>query len=223
MGATILTRRSRTLAIISGAIILAACGGGGGGGAAPAPVGDTPPPPPPVLNSALETKVEAAQFLQLAGLGLDSDEVDGLTGSNAADWVSAELNKSPFGYEAFMRSRVADDEVSRRQSSQAMWEAMITSDAQLRARMTFALSQLFVISNAQFSSKVRYGLGSYLDILDRNAFGNYRDLMQEVTYSPIMGEYLTYIYNRKGDPAKGRQPDENYARELLQLFTIGLV
>ncbi|MEM6626660.1 MAG: DUF1800 family protein, partial [Pseudomonadota bacterium] len=54
-------------------------------------------------------------------------------------------------------------------------------------------------------------------------FGNYRQLLQDVTYSPLMAEYLTYLRNRKGNPNTGRMPDENYARELLQLFTIGLV
>lgn len=221
---------SRRLAVVSAALILVSCGGGDGGGTL-APIGATPPPtsptipppPPVVISSQLDTKTEAAQFLQRAGLGAKGIEIDAATGTNPAAWVIAEIGKATFGYEILMRARVPEDRINRRQSSQLMWEAMITSDAQLRARMTFALSQLFVISNSGFGSNVRYGLASWLDVLDRNAFGNYRDLMQEVTYSPIMGEYLTFAYNRKGDPNTGRQPDENYARELMQLFTIGLV
>ncbi|GLQ24616.1 hypothetical protein GCM10007853_24900 [Algimonas ampicilliniresistens] len=217
----------RVMAPALAALILAACGGGGGGGGTAPPAiivtPPPPPPPPPTPLAELETKAEAAAFLQTAGLATKAADVDALTGKNASSWITEQLAKPEFGYEALMRARVSIDDVSRRQSSQSMWEAMITSDAELRARMTFALSQITVISNNQFSSRVRYGLGTWLDVLDRNAFGNYRDLMQEVTYSPIMGEYLTYAYNRKGDPDTGRQPDENYAREILQLFTIGLV
>jgi len=66
-------------------------------------------------------------------------------------------------------------------------------------------------------------MAHYMDILSENAFGNYRDLLQELTYSPAMARYLTYLRNRKGDVEKGRMPDENYAREIMQLFTIGLV
>lgn len=211
------------LAVISATFILISCGGGGDGGTTPPPIIVTPPPPPVFVAAELDTKTQAAQFLQFAGLGASGAEIDAVTGTNAAAWVATEIGRPTFGYETLMRSRVPDNQINRRQSSQLMWEAMITSDSQLRARTTFALSQLFVISNSGFGSNVRYGLASWLDVLDRNAFGNYRDLMQEVTYSPIMGEYLTYAYNRKGDPNTGRQPDENYAREFMQLFTIGLV
>lgn len=214
---------SRRLAVISATFILISCGGGGDGGTTPPPIIVTPPPPPVFVAAELDTKTQAAQFLQFAGLGASGAEIDAVTGTNAAAWVATEIGRPTFGYETLMRSRVPDNQINRRQSSQLMWEAMITSDSQLRARTTFALSQLFVISNSGFGSNVRYGLASWLDVLDRNAFGNYRDLMQEVTYSPIMGEYLTYAYNRKGDPNTGRQPDENYAREFMQLFTIGLV
>lgn len=220
-------KKLHRLVVVSGAFILVACGGGDGGGSTP-PTGVTPPPPPPpppppVSVSVLDTKVEAAQFLQFAGLGASAAEIDAATGTDASRWVRTEISRPAFGYEALMRARVPDDRTNRRQSSQLLWEAMITSDAQLRARMTFALSQLFVIGNSGFGSNVNYGLATWLDVLDENAFGNYRDLMQDVTYSPIMGEYLTFAYNRKGDPRTGRQPDENYARELMQLFTIGLV
>lgn len=214
---------SRRLAVISATFVLISCGGGGDGGTTPPPIIVTPPPPPVFVAAELDTKTQAAQFLQFAGLGASGAEIDAVTGTNAAAWVATEIGRPTFGYETLMRSRVPDNQINRRQSSQLMWEAMITSDSQLRARTTFALSQLFVISNSGFGSNVRYGLASWLDVLDRNAFGNYRDLMQEVTYSPIMGEYLTYAYNRKGDPNTGRQPDENYAREFMQLFTIGLV
>lgn len=216
--------------LMAGAL-LAACGGGGGSDPAPTPPsGDTPDPaptPPPAsqgpAKSDLETKSEVAVFLQMAGLDAVGSEVDALTGDNAARWVEAELAKPAFGYEALMRARLTQNAVNRTHSSKVLWESLLTSDAELRARMTFALSQLIVVGNTAFGMNVNYGLGTWLDVLDRHAFGNYRDLLQDVTYSPIMAEYLTYAYNRKGDPDSGRQPDENYAREILQLFSIGLV
>lgn len=221
-------RQMRRFAILASAAVLTACGGGGGGssgsgGSAPPPTGGTPPPPAPAPKTDLETEVEAAQFLQLAGLDSKKADAAAITGSNASFWVSEQLRKPPFGYEALMRARVAQNETNRRHSSQALWESLLTSDAELRARMTYALSQIIVVGNSQFGGNVDYGLATWLDILDTHAFGNYRDLLQDVTYSPIMAEYLTYAYNRKGDERTGRQPDENYARELLQLFTIGLV
>ena len=87
--------------------------------------------------------------------------------------------------------------------------------------MAFALSQIVVYSDAADNDQLMRGY--YQDILIRNALGNYRELLDEVTYSPAMAEWLTYMRNRKGDPNTGRMPDENYAREILQLFSIGLV
>ena len=106
----------------------------------------------------------------------------------------------------------------------AAMSALMTSEDVLRQRMIFALSQLFVVNLTSSGPAVRpFREANYLEILSRNAFGNFRDLMEDITYSPAMANYLTYIANRKADPNTGRMPDENYARELLQLFTIGLV
>ena len=91
--------------------------------------------------------------------------------------------------------------------------------------MAYALSQILVASTfgGELLSDIPQPMAYYQDVLKRNAFGNYRDLLEEITYSPAMGHYLTYIGNQKADPVTGRMPDENYAREILQLFTIGLV
>jgi uncharacterized protein (DUF1800 family) len=205
--------------------LLAACGGGDGG--PPPNVGGTPPPvggtPLPVVHATdIETKTEAADFLRQAGFGGADDEIDALNGGSAVTWIQQQLALSPRGYKANLASRVSDDQSKFPQVSQLFYETLLGTDAELRARMTFALSQLFVINGDQFFNEGR-ALAEWVDILDRNAFGNYRDLMGDVTRSPVMGKYLTYLNNQKGNPAKGREPDENYARELLQLFTIGLV
>ena len=87
----------------------------------------------------------------------------------------------------------------------------------------FALSQILVVSANSDLIVAPQAIAHYADILTEGAFGNYRDLLEAVTYSPAMAVYLTYLRNEKADPDTGRVPDENYARELLQLFTIGLV
>ncbi len=110
------------------------------------------------------------------------------------------------------------------QRSDVWWEIVLRGQDQLRQRVAFALSQIFVISNV---SDVLYndsrGLASYHDMLANNAFGNYRDLLEEVTLHPMMGEYLSIVRNRKADAEENIRPDENYAREVMQLFSIGLV
>jgi uncharacterized protein (DUF1800 family) len=92
----------------------------------------------------------------------------------------------------------------------------------LRHRVSLALSELLVISSDSDLSERGFGLASYYDVLAENAFGNYKDLLMEVTLHPMMGFYLSHFNNPKSDPANNVHPDENYAREIMQLFTIGL-
>ena len=103
------------------------------------------------------------------------------------------------------------------------FENAIEAKDQLRQRVAYALSQILVVSDSDstFSNRAD-GLASYYDILAKHAFGNYRDLLIEVSMSPSMGIYLTHQGSKKYDPKRHNQPDENYARELMQLFTIGL-
>lgn len=94
---------------------------------------------------------------------------------------------------------------------------------QLRQRVAFALSEIFVVSDANGGlGRQTYSLASYFDLLARNAFGNYRTLLEEVTLHPAMGVYLSMLRNRKPEVAGNISPDENYAREAMQLFSIGL-
>jgi uncharacterized protein (DUF1800 family) len=95
---------------------------------------------------------------------------------------------------------------------------------QLRQRVAFALSQFLVVSdrNATLGPQP-FALGDYYDTLARHAFGNYRELLEAVTLHPAMGKYLSMLGNRKTDAALNIRPDENYAREIMQLFSIGLV
>jgi len=106
--------------------------------------------------------------------------------------------------------------------SWAWWKIMLTAPDQLRQRVAFALSQILVISFDGTSGLVE-PMSQYHDILASEAFGNYRTLLERVSLHPEMGWYLTYLRNQKADQLKGTSPDENYAREVHQLFTVGLV
>jgi uncharacterized protein (DUF1800 family) len=97
----------------------------------------------------------------------------------------------------------------------------MTAPDQLRQRVAFALSEILVVSSE--GSGLTTGLADYYDTLARNAFGDYRRLLEEVTLHPAMGVYLSMLGNRKADAAGNVRPDENYAREVMQLFSIGLV
>jgi len=104
----------------------------------------------------------------------------------------------------------------------AWWQVNMTSEDYLRHKVALSLAQILVISDN--SELVNWGesLSHYYDMLAENSFGNYRDLLEEVTYSLQMGYYLSHLNNSKAIPEANIAPDENYAREIMQLFTIGL-
>ena len=103
----------------------------------------------------------------------------------------------------------------------AFFRNAISGPDQLRQRVAFALSQIVVVSGAEV--RANYGLAEYEKLLRRDAFVTYRQLLEDVTLSPAMGRYLNMVNNDKPNPAKGTEPNENYAREVMQLFSIGLV
>jgi uncharacterized protein (DUF1800 family) len=105
----------------------------------------------------------------------------------------------------------------------SFWQQAIPAPDQLRQRVKYALSQIVVVSAESGTiANVSDGLASYVDLLGQHAFGNYRTLLEAVATSPIMGIYLSHLRNQKADPLTGRVPDENFAREVMQLFSIGL-
>ncbi len=103
----------------------------------------------------------------------------------------------------------------------AFFQNALTGQDQLRQRVAFALSQIWVVS-ATSGVRAAYAYPPYWRIFRDNAFGNYRDVIKAVTLSPAMGRYLNMANNVKGNPTKGTSANENYARELMQLFTLGL-
>lgn len=207
-------------------LILAGCGGGGDSGSSAGiptpPVTTTPPVPVAKPYTNLETREEAARFLIQAGFGGTEADIDALVGTDAADWIARQMRAPATKTLPLMQSRYPTREDTDANHSRMMWQTLLTADDELRQRMMFALSQIFVISTNSFFDQ-GYSTAYYTDILTDQAFGDYRTLLEDVTYSPAMARYLTYYRNRKGDERTGRMPDENYAREILQLFSIGLV
>lgn len=103
----------------------------------------------------------------------------------------------------------------------SFWAQAMAGDDQLRQRVKYALSQIFVISSSDGTvGAMPRGAANYYDVLGADSFGNFRTLMEDVTYNPMMGAFLSTMANDKGDA--NRDPDENFAREVMQLFTIGL-
>ena len=232
-------KQSIRAALLASTVSLMGCSGGGGSSQPPAETvtpdpapTPTPPPTPSGSSEAFATAEATSRFLTQATFGPKSSDVSALTGTDASEWFVAELNKPasfsmPIINEYLAMVNEDDESVTLREyaATFAFWRNAIEGNDQLRQRMAFALSQILVVSDSGGEAllDVPEGLGYVQDIFARNAFGNYRDILEEVTYSPAMGYFLTYLDNQKADPQTGRMPDENYAREILQLFTLGLV
>ena len=121
-------------------------------------------------------------------------------------------------------AEAAGEDVGPDQLGEAFWTRAILSDDQLRQRVGYALSQIIVVSYADSQIADRpVAMANYMDIMSAGAFGNFRQLLENVTYSPAMAIYLTYLQNQRADADAEVVPDENYAREVMQLFTIGLL
>ena len=214
----IMTFRALTLAAL--AALAAACGGGGGGSDPPV----VNPPPPPAI-----TRAEAYRFLNQATFGATEADAQAVIAAGYEAWINQQLARPaslelPHVQQAFASYPPGADFTRLHEDRIDIWlrHALHAPD-QLRQRVAFALSEIMVIS--QLSPLVGYpwGSASYYDTLAQNAFGNFRTLMEDVTLHPAMGVYLSMLGNQKPDALRNIRPDENYARELMQLFTIGLV
>ena len=203
-------------------LALAGCGGGSGGdGGAGQPPPPPPPPPPPVVIS----KAEAFRFLNQATFGATEAEAARLQALGIEPWIDEQLALPASLQLPLIQGlppvqfpfELNDDRVD-------IWfRHAIGAPDQLRQRVAFALSEIMVVSQLGALNNGPWALADYYDMLARNAFGNFRTLMEDVTLHPAMGVYLSMLGNQKPDPDRNIRPDENYARELMQLFTIGLV
>jgi len=186
-------------------------------------------PTPPVAPSLAADTGDAARFLTQATFGPSSADLTTLQTTTFASWIDAQLALPATLHNPMMMARrseliAAGDTNGGWQSprNEAWWQHALTAPDQLRQRMALALSQIVVISQFGALDGQHEGTTLYYDMLLENAFGNYRDLLKDVTLSPMMGTYLSMIRNRKPDPVTGHEPDENYAREAMQLFSVGL-
>ena len=196
----------------------------------PAPGPSPEPAPPPTTASAPANDAEAVNFLTNAQFSASFPEMNRLRSVGYEAWLNAELDK-PIGQTAVARLQeigYEDDSTNTALSTglafhNTAWRQLFTADDAVRKRLAFALSQFFVVGRGLRMQFLSTAFAYYWDILNRGVTGNFRDLLEDVTLAPAMGRYLSMHGNRKGDPATGRLPDENFAREILQLFSIGLV
>lgn len=208
-------------------LLLASCGGGGGssGGGG----GSAQPTPPPAVVVPKPSAPEAARMLTQATFGPTDASISAVGELGYEAWLDQQLAAPVSGsHLAHMDARLvqlraasANAQLSPNQFYESFWLQAAAAPDQLRQRIKFALSQIFVVSLADPAIDYR-GAASYYDMLGANAFGNYRTLLEQVSLHPMMGVYLTHLANQKEDPVSGRSPDENYARELMQLMTLGV-
>ncbi|WP_249185449.1 DUF1800 family protein [Moritella sp. 5] len=132
-------------------------------------------------------------------------------------------NKCNLNVNSVSNTKQEKDRVCLKAQESVWLEHALTAKDQLRQRVAFALSQIFVVSS-QESTLAKYGdgLAWYYDLFVKHSFGNYRDLLQDITLSPAMGVYLSMQGNRKANLNENTFPDENYARKVMQSFSIGL-
>jgi uncharacterized protein (DUF1800 family) len=178
------------------------------------------PTPPPALPSGTPTVADAGRFLAQATFGANNALITQVQNQGFDTFLNQQFAATLSSHLAFVdASGVTDPNVP--ESLKAWWTHAITAPDQLRQRVAFALSELLVISsNSSGLSENGTAMAAYVDVLGRDAFGNFRQLLEDVTLNPAMGQFLDMRHN---DKASGnRSPNENYAREILQLFTIGL-
>jgi uncharacterized protein (DUF1800 family) len=206
------------------ALSLAACGGSSGS-PAPAPAGGQ-------VSTVVKPKTdaEAARFLLQAQLSASDDEIAALRTQGFEPWLSAQMSQavSQTGFD-WMASRGYNNFDTQRYYvnntifDYMAWQQLLSAPDGVRKRAAFALSEIFVVSLNGLDFDWRsQALAYYWDQLNANAFGSYRQLLEDVTLNAAMGVYLNTKGNQKEDTKTGRQPDENYAREVMQLLTIGL-
>lgn len=185
------------------------------------------------------TPAQAARFLQQATFGVTTAEIENVRRLGFDAWITRQIQQAGrTSHRAYIESIYADlrgprldlgyendgnSSVGSANANTAFARAAIAGEDQLRQRVAFALSQILVASRRDGNLQGRpLGMSDFYDIFTRHAFGNYRDILGEVALHPVMGRYLSHIGNQKARPEINQYPDENFARELMQLFTIGL-
>ncbi len=203
------------------ALAVAGCSSGGGGGSSGGTSGGTGSPPPTLAE------VQASRFLSQAAIGYSRADIRSVANSGIDAWLTAQFATArPQRFWDFLVANGYSDptNINTQNGFDAMvWSQLMGSGDILRQRVGLALLDQWVVGIDGITGNWKpFTMAAYLDVLWDNAFGNYRDLMEGVSTSVAMGLFLTFLGNAKANPTTGSIPDENYARELMQLFTIGL-
>jgi uncharacterized protein (DUF1800 family) len=217
-------------ATLLAATALSACGGGGAEGSS----GNPGVPVTPVAGyryTTASTDAEAARFLQQAQFSSSASEMATVRASGFVAWLDQQiaqpvsttawdwLNAQGYG-DANNPANYYD---STAPADAFVWSQLMAAPDAVRKRFALALSEFFVVSLNGLTFRWRsHAAAHYWDTLNVHAFGNYRALLEAITLNVAMGYYLNTKGNKKAD-GKGSQPDENYAREVMQLFSMGLV
>ena len=213
--------------VLCSSLLLAACGGGGGDSAGESVSGDGAQ----AVTELPASREQAARFLTQASFGPTEADIDRVLAIGYGAWIDEQLAKPPSSHrlnweaaDATIKTINPSSSAGQDQVLESFWKQAINGEDQLRQRMAYALSQIFVISmmDDNVGNNPR-AVAAWLDMLGDKGLGSYRDLLEAVSRHPLMGQYLSHLRNQKADARTGRVPDENYAREVMQLFSIGLV
>jgi uncharacterized protein (DUF1800 family) len=182
--------------------------------------------------------MEASRFLSQATLGADLETIKKVANQGIENWINEQIDVPPSQTLATMKDVFAEivewyflnggnpEDVLTRPNwvtfNYTWWENHMHAKDLLRQRVALALSEIYVISFDSDLSNQGYGLADYYDILLKHAFGNFEDMLYEITLHPCMGFYLSHLNNPREIPEENIHSDENYAREVMQLFTVGL-
>lgn len=177
-------------------------------------------------------ETQTSRFLAQATLGFNYDDINVVTTNGIDFWLDQQFSMPVKSFAAKydeiyqeITSLITNTDQRNDYLSYAFYDMTMKDADLLRNKMAFALSQIFVVSPFNHSDLDDEGLAvaNYYDILYQNAFGNYKTILDEVSLHPVMGIYLSHFQNQKADLIQGKLPDENYAREIMQLFSIGLL
>lgn len=216
----------RNTFVIALLLLAASSCGGGADNPSPEPPATVIEAPTPTVDLDARMK-DAARLLNQASFGPSEASIEKVVELGREQWIDWQMAlplSSQVDYLTELQSTFsAEDELSRMHRIEAWWQHSLRGEDQLRQRVAFALSEIFVISENSNFFEEYVGIANYYDLLAKHAFGNYRELLEEVTLSPMMGMYLSMLGNEKPNSERNIRPDENYAREVMQLFSIGLV
>jgi uncharacterized protein (DUF1800 family) len=170
---------------------------------------------------------EAARFLTQSTFGATNSQITQVQQSGLSNFLDQQFSTPTTPtlqrVDAATAALPAGTDPSYPEFQEAWWFTIVNAPDQLRQRVAFALSEMMVISaNGSGMYDHPEAMATYWDLLANDAFGNFRQLIEDVTLNPAMGDYLDMVHNDKPNPARNTEPNENYARELMQLFTIGL-